>query len=206
MVSIILIGLSLSMDAFAISVGSGISIIGLKQRHVLRAASFFGLFQFIMPVAGWYLGYSFASYIKNFDHWIAFGLLAFIGGKMVVETLREGRGEKEVTTNTTSDDSITVKDDCDCKSKSDIRSISCLLTLSIATSVDALAVGLSFSLLGQDIWVPAAGIGIVTFLVCMAGFEAGRRIGSLLKKGAEIAGGLVLIGIGIKILLEHLLA
>jgi putative Mn2+ efflux pump MntP len=201
MVSIILIGLSLSMDAFAISVGSGISIKGLKPYHALRASFFFGIFQFVMPVAGWYLGYSFASYIKNFDHWVAFGLLAFIGGKMVIEALREGKEKKEADTN-----SITVTEDRDGKSNSDIRSISCLLTLSIATSVDALAVGLSFSLLGQDIWVPAAGIGLVTFLVCMTGFEAGRRIGPLLEKGAEIAGGLVLIGIGIKILLEHLLS
>ncbi|AEF82232.1 manganese efflux pump MntP family protein [Leadbettera azotonutricia] len=201
MASIILIGLSLSMDAFAISVSSGITIKGLKPYHALRAALFFGLFQFIMPVAGWYLGYSFASYIKNFDHWIAFGLLAFIGGKMVVEGAREIK--KDTSTN---DDSITVNSDCKCKDKSDIRSMPCLLSLSIATSIDALAVGLSFSLLGNTIWLPAMGIGIVTFLVCMIGFEASRLIGPLLGKWAEIAGGLVLIGIGAKILLEHLLS
>ena len=180
LLSVVLIGLSLSMDAFAVSVAAGISIKDLKIFHRVRASFFFGLFQFIMPVAGWYLGKSFAVYIQSFDHWIAFGLLFFIGAKMLWETLKGS------------------------DSAGDIRSLSALLTLSVATSIDALAVGLSFSVLGHGIWFPAAIIGIITFTVCITGFEFGRRIGALLGKWAGIAGGLVLIGIGVKILVEHL--
>ena len=179
--SVVLIGLSLSIDAFAVSVGAGISIRDLKAFHAVRASFFFGAFQFLMPVTGWYLGTAFAAHIQTFDHWIAFGLLAFVGGKMIWETLK---GSKD--------------------SAGDIRSLSCLLTLSIATSIDALAVGLSFSILGQHIWLPAAAIGGITFAVCLTGFEFGRRIGSLLEKWAGLAGGLILIGIGVKILIEHL--
>jgi putative Mn2+ efflux pump MntP len=174
------------MDAFAVSVSSGISIKNLKLFHALRASFFFAFFQFAMPVAGWYLGMAFAAYIRTFDHWVAFGLLVLIGGKMLFEASREkqetgGQGK-------------------------DIRSLSCLLLLSVATSIDALAVGLSFSFLGQNIWVPAILISIITFAVCLTGFEFGRRIGVLLEKRAEILGGLILIGIGVKILLEHLVA
>jgi putative Mn2+ efflux pump MntP len=192
MISTLLIGISLSMDAFAISVGSGICIPNLKPFHAVRSSLFFGVFQFLMPVAGWYLGYSFASYIKAFDHWIAFGLLAFIGGKMIFEALRRKNAEKPREE--------------DASKSGDIRSLPYLLTLSVATSIDALAVGLSFSLLGRAIWLPAAGIGCITFVICMLGFEAGRHIGTVLEKWAELAGGLVLTGIGVKILLEHLLA
>jgi len=178
--SVILIGLSLSIDAFAVSVSAGISIRDLKIFHAVRASLFFGAFQFAMPVAGWYLGTAFAVYIQSFDHWIAFGLLAFVGGKMILESFK-GSG-----------------------SAADIRCFSCLLTLSLATSIDALAVGLSFSILGHGIWLPAAIIGGITFVVCLSGFEFGRRIGPLLEKWAGITGGLILIGIGVKILIEHL--
>jgi len=180
MISVILIGLSLSLDAFAVSISAGVSIKDLKTFHAVRACLFFGFFQFAMPVAGWYLGTAFAVYIRAFDHWIAFGLLAFVGGKMIWETFH------------------------DSDSAADIRALPCLLTLSIATSIDALAVGLSFSILGQGIWLSAALIGGITFAVCLIGFEFGRRIGALLKKWAGVAGGLILIGIGVKILMEHL--
>jgi putative Mn2+ efflux pump MntP len=186
MFSVILIGFSLAMDAFAVSVSSGISIKDLKVFHAARASFFFALFQFAMPVAGWYLGMAFAVYIQAFDHWVAFGLLVLIGGKMLFEASKE-------------------KEETGGQGK-DIRSLPCLLLLSVATSIDALAVGLSFSLLGQDIWVPAILISVITFAVCLTGFEFGRRIGVLLEKRAEILGGLILIGIGVKILLEHLLA
>ena len=160
LLSVILIGLSLSMDAFAVSVGAGISVKGLKVFYMVRASLFFGFFQFIMPVAGWYLGRSFADYIQSFDHWIAFGLLFFIGAKMIWETLK------------------------DSESREDIRSLPVLLTLSVATSIDALAVGLSFSILSQGIWFPAAVIGLITFTVCLSGFEFGRRAGARLGKWA----------------------
>jgi putative Mn2+ efflux pump MntP len=195
MVSVFLIGLSLSMDAFAVSVGSGISIRGLKHFHMVRACFFFGIFQFLMPVAGWYLGSAFAVYISALDHWAAFVLLTVIGGKMILGALRPGKNTAPETENGRSA----------FRQGGDIRSLFCLLTLSAATSIDALAVGLSFSILGREIWGPAAAIGCITFVVCMLGFEFGRRIGVLLEKWAEIAGGAVLIVIGLKILLEHLL-
>jgi putative Mn2+ efflux pump MntP len=189
MLQVVLIGFSLSMDAFAVSVSSGVSIRDLKIFHAFRASFFFGFFQFAMPVAGWYLGRTFAVYIEAFDHWTAFGLLAFIGGKMLFEALK---GEKKP--------GIPAG-----RRGGDIRSLPCLVGLAVATSIDALAVGLSFSLLGQGIWGPALLIAGITFVVCLTGFEFGRRIGSLLEKWAEIAGGLILIGIGTKILLEQLL-
>jgi putative Mn2+ efflux pump MntP len=162
----------------------------LKNFYSIRASFFFGFFQFAMPVAGWYMGKTFASYIQAFDHWIAFGLLALIGGKMLFEAVRGGKtGQKN------SGD----------QQGGDIRSLPTLFVLSVATSIDALAVGLSFSLLGRSIWAPAALIAGITFAVCLTGFEFGRRIGSLLEKWAQISGGLILIGIGVKILLEHLL-
>ena len=197
MLSIVLISFSLAMDAFAVSVSSGMAIENLKMAHALRASLFFGAFQFIMPVAGWYVGGAFAAYISAWDHWTAFGLLAFIGGKMLVEALRPGK--KAVEGAPPRDPASADRE----KSPGDIRSLPYLLTLSVATSIDALAVGLSFSILSQGIWEPAAIIGSITFLVCMIGFEAGQRIGILLRKWAVIAGGLILIGIGLKILLEH---
>jgi putative Mn2+ efflux pump MntP len=185
--SVVLIGFSLAMDAFAVSVSSGISIKDLKLFHAIRASFFFALFQFAMPVAGWYLGMAFAAYIHAFDHWVAFGLLALIGGKMLFEAAKE----KEEESGSGPDRGR------------DIRFLPCLLLLAVATSIDALAVGLSFSLLGQGIWGPAIVISVITFAVCLTGFEFGRRIGVLFEKRAEILGGLILIGIGIKILVEH---
>ncbi|MDR2619458.1 MAG: manganese efflux pump MntP family protein [Treponema sp.] len=196
MVSVILIGISLSMDAFAVSVSAGISIRERKLFHALRSSFFFGFFQFIMPVTGWYLGKTLAVYISAWDHWIAFGLLAFIGGKMIWETLRARKKTSEDKNGTAPWNG---------KSPSDLRSLPFLLTLSFATSIDALAVGLSFSILNRGIWSAALAIGGITFAICITGFEFGRRIGALLEKWAEIAGGLILIGIGAKILAEHLL-
>jgi len=181
--SVILIGLSLSMDTFAVSVGAGISMKGLKIFYIVRASLFFGFFQFIMPVAGWHLGKSFAVYIQTFAHWVAFGLLFFVGAKMIWETLRSSDSAAGST---------------------NIRSLPNLLTLSVAAVLVKQKVGVSFSVLDHNIWLPAAIIGLITFSVCIIGFEFGRRIGGVLGKWAGIAGGLVLIGIGIKILIEHL--
>jgi putative Mn2+ efflux pump MntP len=178
------------MDAFAVSVSSGISIKDLKVFHAVRASFFFGFFQFAMPVAGWYLGKTFAARIRLIDHWIAFGLLALIGGKMLFEAIRGEKAEGGPAG----------------QRGGDIRSLPTLFVLAVATSIDALAVGLSFSLLGQGIWGAAGLIAGITFSVCLSGFEFGRRVGALLEKWAQIAGGLILIGIGAKILLEHLLA
>ncbi|WP_010254130.1 manganese efflux pump MntP family protein [Treponema primitia] len=187
MVSIILIGFSLAFDALAVSISSGISNRDLKTFHVVRGSFFFGAFQFIMPVTGWFLGKTFVVYIETFDHWIAFALLAFIGGKMLFSALPQKNKEKPTETNI------------------DIQNIGSLFILAIATSIDALAVGLSFSMVNQDIWIPALIIGCMTFVLCFFGFEFGKKIGSAFENGSQIIGGLILIGIGIKILLEHIL-
>jgi putative Mn2+ efflux pump MntP len=195
MVSLILISVSLAMDAFAVSVSSGICIHRLKRIHILRACFFFGLFQFFMPTAGWYLGSVFFLYINAWDHWIAFALLSFIGGKMIIEGIRK-------------------KDEKDPRDISvDIRKFWVLVHLAVATSIDALAVGISFAVLedGQpgflnSIWFRASVIGGITFFICLIGFEFGRRIGFLFGKWAECAGGLILVGIGGRILIEHLSA
>jgi putative Mn2+ efflux pump MntP len=130
-------------------------------------------------------------YIETYDHWIAFGLLVFIGGKMLIEGFEPPKQTREA--------------DNTARRAGDIRGFSALLTLSLATSIDALAVGVSFTILGQEIWSSAALIGGITFVVCLVGFGFGKRIGRFLGKWAERAGGLVLIAIGVKILLEHIL-
>jgi putative Mn2+ efflux pump MntP len=185
MLSIFLIGLSLSLDAFAVSVSSGISDRGLKSFHILRASLFFGAFQFVMPVIGWHLGNTFASYIEAFDHWIASALLAFIGGKMLFGAMprknSEGIAKKGV----------------------DLQSLGNLFLLAVASSIDALAVGLSFSMVNRVIYVPALLIGGITLGVCFLGFQFGKKIGAIFETGSQIAGGIILIGIGVKILIEH---
>jgi putative Mn2+ efflux pump MntP len=202
-----LIGLGLAMDAFAVSVSSGISIPGLKRRYALRAALFFGVFQFVMPVAGWFLGSAFVAYIAAVDHWIAFGLLAFIGGKTLVEALSPVASPKASPASPEKEAADAVHP---AKLPADIRNLKTLFVLALATSIDALAVGISFSITGERIGEAAGIIGGVTFLVCLAGFEFGKRAGAVFKcvnrKSSQIAGGLILIGIGVKILLEHLLS
>jgi putative Mn2+ efflux pump MntP len=187
MISILLIGVSLSLDAFAVSVSSGISDRGINVFHMLRASFFFGAFQFVMPVIGWRLGNAFVSSITAFDHWIACALLAFIGGKMLVSALPRKNRERAV------------------KNGVDIQSLGNLFVLAVATSIDALAVGLTFSMVNRGIYLPALIIGCVTFGVCFLGFQCGKKIGRVFETGSQLAGGIILIGIGVKILLEHTL-
>jgi putative Mn2+ efflux pump MntP len=210
---VILIGISLSMDAFAVSVSSGISIPGLKPFHALRSSFSFGFFQFLMPVAGWFLGSGFASRIGAFDHWVVFGLLSLIGGKMALESLKLRRKAPETGRMAPGPQAAgkagqaapaEAREIPDRKEPADIRNIWTLLSVSLATSIDALAVGVSFSLLDQGIWLNALIIGSVTFCCCLAGFEFGRRLGRFFERWAGLAGGLMLIGVGTKILLEHL--
>jgi putative Mn2+ efflux pump MntP len=186
MLSVILIGLSLSLDALAGSVSSGVSIKGLKLFYIIRASFCFGLFQFLMPLIGYAVGRTFISYIEAYDHWVAFALLAFIGGKMLK-------------------DALSAKPNAEGAADADIRSFGTLLVLAVATSIDALAVGVSFSVTGDNILTSAAIIGVITFAVCFAGFEFGKRIGRLFEKRAAVAGGLILIALGVKILVEHLI-
>lgn len=197
--SIILIAVGLSMDAFAVSVTNGIILKELKLAHALKVGLYFGLFQALMPLTGWLAGFRFKDYITNVDHWIAFGLLAFIGGKMIKEAFDVNSEEDE-----------TVESMCEvavsnhgtvCK---DPLPLGRLLVLAVATSIDALAVGISFVFLKVSIIQPAVIIGLITFAICTAGVYIGNKFGGLIKKRAEIVGGLILICIGFKILLEHI--
>jgi len=178
-----LIALGLSMDAFAVSLCKGLSMSKLRPQNAAVIALFFGGFQALMPLLGWLLGNQFESYIAYIDHWIAFGLLAFIGGKMVYEALRKDR----------------------CPDKSgDILYLKELLLLAVATSIDALAVGITLAFLRVSILPAVFMIGIITFAVSLAGVCIGHGFGARIKSKAELAGGIVLILIGLKILLEHL--
>ena len=185
-ISTLLIGVSLAMDAFAVSVTNGMTQTRSRFPHALATAASFGLFQGIMPFLGWALGSSFSARIEKIDHWIAFGLLAFIGIHMIVEAVRGDECQKGET----------------------VFSLRTLLVLSLATSIDALAVGVSFALTGTatlgGILFNCAVIAGVTLVLCLIGFYIGRRFGCLFKNKAEIAGGCILTLMGIKILIEHL--
>ncbi|MCU4173480.1 manganese efflux pump MntP family protein [Carboxylicivirga sp. N1Y90] len=184
-VTIIVIAIALAMDSFAVSITLGLSLKKFRLTSVARICCFFACFQGIMPVIGWWLGHSFADIISAYDHWLAFGLLSFIGGKMIYEAMFAHNESEKAYINT----------DC----------IKTITTLAIATSIDALAVGISFSLLNVDIILPAIIIGIVTFLFSLAGIGIGWRIGSRFRNKVEILGGILLIGIGIKVLIDHML-
>jgi len=180
------LAVALAMDAFAVAIVTGLTLTSMTRRHVFRLAFHFGLFQALMPVIGWLAGSSVHEYIAAFDHWIAFGLLGFVGGKMLWGGAHEDLGEGPAGSDPTSGWS--------------------LLVLSVATSIDALAVGLSLAMVGAAIVVPALVIGLVAAAFTAVGMVLGRRIGALWGKRVEVLGGLILIGIGIKILAEHLLA
>ncbi len=183
MFSIFLIAVSLALDAFAVSVSSGIAVPGFGWRQAVKMGCWFGGFQCLMPLLGWSLGSSVSRYIEAVDHWIAFGLLVLIGGKMVLEALRGG-GEAGTTD----------------------LSARRLCVLAVATSIDALAVGVSMAMASMevDILLSALLIGVVAFVLSVAGGLAGRKLGGLFQRRAALAGGLVLVAIGVKILAEHL--
>lgn len=177
------IALALAMDAFAVALGAGMLLDPLTGRHLFRLGFHFGLFQALMPILGWLAGRTVQHLISAYDHWIAFALLGFVGGKMLYEAWHDAE-EKSADDPT--------------------RGLS-LVLLSLATSIDALAVGLSLALLGVSIWTPAAVIGLVAGVLTVVGMLLGRRIGALWGPRVEIAGGLVLIAIGVKIVVEHTL-
>lgn len=178
--TIVMIAFGLAMDAFAVSVSSGISIKNLKPQNGVKIALFMGGFQALMPVAGWLLGIGFKDYIEKYDHWIAFVLLGFIGIKMLKEAMDE-----------------------DCEYVSDPLANKVLFMLAIATSIDAMAAGVSFAFLKTSILSSALIIGLITFVICYIGVYLGNKCGCIFKKKAEIAGGIILISIGFKILAEH---
>ena len=171
------------MDAFAVAFAMGVRSKSFGLRQTLRLAWYFGLFQAVMPVFGWFSALSIRSYIENLDHWIAFGLLAFIGGKMIVEAfqLRENDSQKDPTKGML------------------------IIILSIATSIDALAIGFSLALLHLEVWFPAFVIGVVAFAFTGAGVFLGKRLVQyeFFSSYAEVLGGVILLLIGTKILYEH---
>jgi putative Mn2+ efflux pump MntP len=177
------IAVALAMDAFAASIASGITIRHLKIRHALTIAACFGFFQAVMPLIGWLGGARLQRYVAPADHWIAFGLLGFIGIKMVYEALKLQSIEE----------------------KRDPLDIYVLFVLSVATSVDALVAGFTFALLATGILTPVIVIGAITFCMSFAGVLIGDRIGHFFEKRIEIAAGLLLIGIGAGILISHLM-
>ncbi len=183
LISILIIAVGLSADCFAVSFSGCIAMKSVSRRQVIIASLSFGIFQALMPVLGWLVGQTVVDLIADYDHWLAFALLAFIGGKMVWEFFR--------------------KEDEECKT--DITKWKTLITLSIATSIDALAVGLTFAFLEVNIALACGVIGITAFLVSILGFVLGKKAGKVLGKRAELIGGLVLIAIGLRILLSHLL-
>ena len=181
-----LTGIGLSMDAFAVAICKGLGMRKVNYKQMLLIALFFGGFQALMPLLGWLLGRQFEQYITSVDHWIAFALLVLIGANM----LREARKGDDTT------DAETVYDAP--------LPLGQLLLMAIATSIDALAVGISFAFLGVNIWLAIAIIGTTTFLISAAGVFIGNRFGNRYEKRATIAGGIILILLGVKILLEHL--
>jgi manganese efflux pump family protein len=178
------IAVGLAMDALAVSVAAGLSLARVTPRHTFRMAFHFGLFQFMMPILGWMGGSLLAPYIGAWDHWIAFALLACVGGKM----LWEAGSEKNPG------------------SKADPTRGMMLVTLSIATSIDALAVGASMAMLRVSVWIPSVVIGLVAATLSAIGITFGGRMGPRWGYWAEIAGGAVLLLIGARILYSHLVA
>lgn len=184
--TLLLMGVGLAMDAFAVSICKGLSMRKVNKKQCLVIGLFFGGFQALMPFVGWVLGSQFEQYITSIDHWIAFILLGFIGGKMVVEAIREKDEAVEVGK---MDPPLDLKE---------------MFILAIATSIDALAVGITFAFLQVPIVEAISIIGITTFVISVIGVYVGNFFGNRYKKKAELAGGMILILIGLKILLEHL--
>ena len=183
-VELLLTAVALSMDAFAVSTCKGLGMRKLNKKHALIIGLFFGGFQALMPLIGWLLGKQFESLITGIDHWVVFTLLSIIGGKMIYDSLKGGEDE-----------------DCACEDKLDLKE---LVGLSFATSIDALAVGISFAFLNARILPSVACIGITTCLLSIGGVWIGQKFGAKYKDRATLAGGIVLVLIGLRILLEHL--
>ncbi len=187
LIVIFLTAVSLAMDAFAVSITNGIVVSDFKKRHAVKLGVYFGAFQFVMPLIGYMLGSGFRRYIEAFDHWIAFGLLILIGGNMIRESFS---GDEKIKGQKTAAEALNAR---------------VLTVQAVATSIDALAVGISFSLLPDiNMWLSCSIIGAVAFLFSFLGGIAGKKIGGRFGDKAELVGGLVLCAIGLKILIEHI--
>jgi len=181
-ITIIVIAVSLAMDAFAVSIVTGSAYRQLRLKHALRMAVFFGGFQALMPLIGSLAGLSIKAYVVHYDHWVAFGLLSAIGGKMIYESFTLESAEKNL----------------------DPSNVFVLLVLSVATSIDALVVGITLSFLRVPLAAAVVVIGLVTFVLSYLGVFIGKKFGHFFESKIEAVGGLILIGLGVKILFEHL--
>lgn len=180
---ILLLSVGLAMDAFAVSMCQGLNMQKLNIKNAVIISGFFGIFQAVMPLIGWAVGTSFAHYIESFDHWVAFALLAFLGGKMIFESFKKG-GDEQLDSGRLNYKELTL--------------------LAIATSIDALAVGITFAFFEVNIAFAVSSIGVITFIISLFGVYLGCKIGDKFKNKAELFGGIVLVLIGLKILLEGL--
>lgn len=180
-IEILLISIGLAMDAFAVSVCKGLAMKKMNWKKAVIIGLYFGIFQAVMPVIGYFLGTTFERFITNMDHWVAFILLVGIGINMVKEAF-----------------------DKESENRNDNVDVKTMLVLSIATSIDALAIGITFACLKIHIVMPVITIGLITFIISVIGVKIGNRFGNKYEKKAEIMGGVILILLGIKILLEHL--
>jgi putative Mn2+ efflux pump MntP len=182
--TLLAVAFALAMDAFAVSVASGVSLKNVSFLQTFRMAWHFGFFQALMPVIGWSAGLTIRSFIEQYDHWVAFALLAFVGGNMIREAFQRDKVKGQ---------------------KNDPTKGLTLVMLSLATSIDALGVGLSLSMIKISIWIPALVIGLVATVFTGAGLHLGKRVGSSshLSRYAEAVGGIVLLAIGLNILYEH---
>ena len=176
---LLVIAVGLSMDAFSVSVCKGLSVEKVELKHILLCGLFFGIFQAVMPTIGYFIGSSFAEYVQKFDHWIAFGLLAYIGFNMIKEARQEEKLDADFSLKT-------------------------MTLLAIATSIDALTIGISFAFLDVDLLLSVTSIGLTTFIFSAVGVILGHKIGSKFSSRAEMLGGIVLIILGTKILIEHI--
>lgn len=183
--AILVLALGLAMDATAVSAARGLAAERIRPRHVLLVAVFFGGFQALMPMLGWLVGSRVGPIVEAWDHWIAFALLGAVGGKMLWEARRGGEADGERTND-------------------DLFGVKVMFVLAVATSIDALAVGFTLPMLNAPFLLSIVTIGVTTALLSALGLYAGRRFGALLGKRLDVVGGLVLIGLGVKILIEHL--
>lgn len=181
LISITLIAIGLSMDSFAVSISNGLTISNLNVKRILTISFCLALFQAVMPLLGWLAGTGMEKYIRQYDHWIAFILLSFIGIRMIYEALKKKESQAE----------------------QELKGLT-LLGQSIATSIDALVIGISFAVLDISIISPILIIGLVTFIASLLGLHLGKKLGEKTGKQVEILGGILLVGIGFKILIEHL--
>jgi len=179
---IVCIALGVAMDAFAVALGAGTSGHGQRVRPAVRLSFHFGLFQFLMPIIGWFAGLWLEKLVKDFDHWVAFGLLAFVGGHMIHESFHDDAGRKPA------DPTRGMR----------------MVTLCVATSIDALAVGMSLAMLGVTIWYPSVVFGVVTGTLSLLGIYLGNRLRAVWGTRMELVGGLILIAIGARIVTSHL--